>query len=794
MVSLAADSWTRLRYRRAELFRLVPASLAAPSTTTHVPLRWVSPDGDPGGAASTLASPVGGRVTYHVTLPSDTRIRTQCSVAPHPANPVLVQADIEFTLQATVDGHVSQQSCRIGSAGERRALELRLAEGGAATLVLSTSAHGPISPDTRVLWRNPRAEWPRPMRDVTAALGRAARRRSFGALASHDPSIDAARRYRLWVRESEPSARTLQSQRERSAGGQLLLTLITVRPRGTAGGRSRTLKSLAGQSYPHWEWLAVLDVGSGEGLKTPAPQEDTDISVGIGGRSTAAPGSSVVAPGSSGPGGPRIAGGDPRARIVSVDPETTDIERLNLALAAARGEFVALIDDGDLLSPSALFEMAKAAAASAGVDVLYSDEDHLDDSGNRVRPFFKPEWSPELLLATNYVGRLALIRRSTALGAGGFRAGFGGAFEWELLLRLSRAGASFRRIAACLYHRHEPAAAPDAPSVDAMRDRAAVLTDHGNALGLEVEVSGPASAACLRWPLGDLPTVSIVVPNRNAFAVLETCVRGVLDGTSYPNRELVVVDNGSTDADVLALYAGLERERRGRVVPFDRPFNFSAACNAGAAAATGDLLLFLNNDIEVIDPAWLEEMVRWAQRPGIGVVGAQLLYPDRLIQHAGVVFGLGLVGHVFARAAEGTDGVFGSSSWYRNYLAVTGACQMLPRTVFDRLGGFDERLRISFSDVILCLEAWRAGYRVVYTPHARLVHHESFTRKRDDSVEDMEYFAAYLRRTNFVEDPYLHPQLDPNSLVPLVRPPFEPSPRQVIAEYVGRVLAVSAGR
>jgi GT2 family glycosyltransferase len=295
----------------------------------------------------------------------------------------------------------------------------------------------------------------------------------------------------------------------------------------------------------------------------------------------------------------------------------------------------------------------------------------------------------------------------------------------------------------------------------------------------------------VRWNVGGAPLVSVIIPNRNAAAVLQKCVDGLLHQTSYPRREIVIVDNGSTEAAVLELYAGLERAGHGRIVPFDRPFNFSAACNAGAAAAAGELLLFLNNDIEVIEPEWLEELVRWAQRPGVGIVGAKLLYPDRMIQHAGVVFGLGLVGHVFGRAAEGTTGVFGSTDWYRNYLAVTGACQMMRREVFDRLGGYDERLRLSFSDVMLCMEAWNAGYRVVYTPWARLVHHESYSRQKEDSAEDMELFARHLSDTRFVEDPYLHPELDARSLIPRVRPPFDPAPREVIADFIGQVLAAS---
>jgi GT2 family glycosyltransferase len=285
--------------------------------------------------------------------------------------------------------------------------------------------------------------------------------------------------------------------------------------------------------------------------------------------------------------------------------------------------------------------------------------------------------------------------------------------------------------------------------------------------------------------------VSIVIPNRDAPQILKQCVNGLLHETRYPNIELVIVDNGSIEAEVVQLYRSLEREGRAVIVPFDRPFNFSAACNAGAAAARGDLLLFLNNDIEVIQPDWLEELVRWAERPDVGIVGAKLLYPDRTIQHAGVVFGLGLVGHIFSRAPEGVSGVFGSSECYRDYLAVTGACQMMRKDVFRRLGGYDERFRLVFSDVVLCLEARKAGYRVVYTPHARLVHHESYTRKREDSPQDMELLARYLQATGFVEDPYLHPELDPKFLVPALRPPFGPSPRQFIREYVERVLATS---
>jgi GT2 family glycosyltransferase len=466
--------------------------------------------------------------------------------------------------------------------------------------------------------------------------------------------------------------------------------------------------------------------------------------------------------------------GESNVRVEAVPDNATRADAWNAGLRASRGEYAALVGERDRLSPSALYDVASALDRAPDIDVVYSDEDRVDVSGSRRHhPHFKPDWSPDYLASCNYIGRLALMRVSTVQAVGGFVDRVSHE-EWELLLRLSRAKARFRRLPLCLYHRQDEAA----PVEDT--GAAAIRSAHLDAIG-----RGPGSRQSAQ------PLVSIVIPNRNASAVLRTCLTGLVDETAYPHREIVIVDNGSTDAEVLEIYESLQRSGHGRVVAFNRPFNFSAACNAGATAARGELLLFLNNDIEVIHPDWLDELVRLAGRPDIGIVGAQLLYPDRTIQHAGVVFGIGLVGHIFARATPETSGIFGSAADCRNYLAVTGACQIMRRDVFDRLGGYDERFRLSFSDVILCMEAWKAGWRVVYTPFARLVHHESYTRKRDDSAEDMELLARYLKETGFVEDPYFHPELDPKSPIPAIRPPLDPMPRQIISDYVERVLAAA---
>jgi GT2 family glycosyltransferase len=581
--------------------------------------------------------------------------------------------------------------------------------------------------------------------------------------------------YRLWVRENEPSRRALRTQRERSADGTRRFSLITFVVEPVNWDARPIAESVLGQSYPGWEWILVATEGSTEDVRRAVDRWDRDQ----------------------------------RVRVVRVPAGSSRADAWNAALRGAQGEFAALLDQRDRLGPSALYEMAAALDRTPGCDLLYSDEDRISRHNfERHEPHFKPEWSPELLLAVNYIGRLAMMRVAAATAAGGFSAG-DGVEEWDLLLRLSRTTARIQRVPRCLYHRDESDVrgerdvpdemdVPDRMDVHDVMDvsdgqgpEEAMIRDHCEELGLNAAVSKSAGGYRVVWPVRGQPLVSIVIPNRDAPQILKQCVNGLLHETRYPNIELVIVDNGSIEAEVVQLYRSLEREGRAVIVPFDRPFNFSAACNAGAAAARGDLLLFLNNDIEVIQPDWLEELVRWAERPDVGIVGAKLLYPDRTIQHAGVVFGLGLVGHIFSRAPEGVSGVFGSSECYRDYLAVTGACQMMRKDVFRRLGGYDERFRLVFSDVVLCLEARKAGYRVVYTPHARLVHHESYTRKREDSPQDMELLARYLQATGFVEDPYLHPELDPKFLVPALRPPFGPSPRQFIREYVERVLETS---
>ncbi len=752
-VSKVSDGVRRVRYRRADLQRISPVGMVSDRPSRSENFRWLPAVRLGGRAHVALRCDSNSRVTYDVTLPSSATVVSWCALASEA--PERSSGGVEFEIGVRTQGLESAARCLVSPSrfGRRwQALRVHTAATGPARIVLTTrSSEDATAAGLGALWGNPRIETPRSASELWFALRSAISPRKIRGLWRSAFHADADSLYRLWVRETEPSRRVLNAQRQWSLGKTRTFSLITLVSEPADWSHHRTAASVLQQSYPVWEWLLVTTEDSRQDL------------------------SRAVA---------RI-GSDQRIRVLGVPSGSTRASAWNCALHEAHGEFAALLGERDVLAPAALYEMA--GALEPACDVLYSDEDCVSPgSTRRHTPRFKPDWSPELLLSSNYIGRLALLRISAVTAVGGFRDVAPGAEEWDLFLRLSRSSTRIRRLPRCLYHR-------DDTTVSSADDQAeAVVKDHCQELGLQVAKTKHLGQSRVTWNIKGQPTVSIIVPNRNAFDVLGKAVRGLCHDTTYPHRELVIVDNGSTDPEVLELYRSLERDGFGRIVPFDRPFNFSAACNAGAAAARGDFLLFLNNDIEVIQADWLDELIRWAERPDVGIVGGKLLYPDLAVQHAGVVFGLGLVGHIFARAPEGTSGLFGSTDSYRNYLAVTGACQMMRKEVFRQLGGYDERFRLSFSDVVLCMEAWKAGYRVVYTPYARLVHHESYTRKREDSPEDMELLARYLQTAGFVEDPYLHPELDARSLIPALRPPFDPMPSQIIRDYVERVLAAAA--
>ena len=406
----------------------------------------------------------------------------------------------------------------------------------------------------------------------------------------------------------------------------------------------------------------------------------------------------------------------------------------NDALDMATGEFVAFMDHDDLLAD---FALAIVALETSNADLIYTDEDKIDSQGRHYDPHCKPIWNRELLLGQNYLSHLTAVRRSLLTEVGGLRPGFDGSQDHDLYLRVTAAttASRIRHVPFVAYHWRavEGSTAREQSEKDYVEDASiAALTDHLDA-GWTV---GPASAPTtyrVRPPLDQLPLVSIIIPTRDGLELLEQCIKS-LAKTTYPALEIIVVDNGTTDEATLGWMRAFDNGLDRRVVAAPGEFNFSRINNLGVEHARGDLICLLNNDTEVIEADWLTEMVRWVEQPGIGAVGAKLLYPDDTVQHAGVVLGLGgLAGHGHHRLGRDEFGYFSRLALVHEVGAVTAACLLTRRTSWDAVGGLDEELAVAFNDIDFCLRIRHdLGQRILWSPHALLYHHESVSRGAED--------------------------------------------------------------
>jgi GT2 family glycosyltransferase len=471
---------------------------------------------------------------------------------------------------------------------------------------------------------------------------------------------------------------------------------------------------------------------------------------------------------------------DTRIRVKYLDHQAGISENSNSALEMAKGDFVLFLDHDDLLAPNLLFEVIQVIRANPTVDFVYFDEDKVDDAGKTRRdPFFKPDWSPEMLLSANYLTH-PVIRKALLDRVGMFNPEFDGTQDWELAFRCTEQTDRVAHIAKVLYHWRQVGGSTAGdfnakPWVFERQLRA--VNDHLTRMELDSTKAEFAVPGIIRttWQLKP-SRVSIVIPTKDHLSELKRCLSSIMDQTSGVDYEIILVDNASTEAETLAYYDHIKADPRVRTISYPETFNYSKANNLGASQATGDLLLFMNNDVEALAPDWLEEMVRWAQLPQIGVVGAKLLYPDGTIQHAGVVLGMGgHADHVFCHAPENSGGIFGSTEWYRDYSAVTAACMMLRKELFDQVGCFDEAYHLVYSDIELCLRVSQAGYRNMVTPFARLLHHEGKTRTRSFPVEDMVLGFQHLKDHVVSGDPYYNPNLSYAVQVPTLKPENEES-------------------
>jgi GT2 family glycosyltransferase len=435
------------------------------------------------------------------------------------------------------------------------------------------------------------------------------------------------------------------------------------------------------------------------------------------------------------------------------------------AFRQATGDYIAFLDAGDSLAPEALFELVARLQSDPALDVVYSDEDSLSESGRREDPLFKPDWDPDLLLSTNYLARLGIFRRQQVNEAGGLLETAGHGEVYDLLLRLTERTTRIAHVARVLYHARRQATTADAvlarhaANRDEMRALDDALRRRGRP-GHAQAVFTRSGSRCYdtRFELKQRPLVSIVIPTRDKRALLQTTLESIWARTDYHRYEIIVVDNQSTEPDAVQYLASIES--RCLVHQWTKPFNYSALNNFGVSHARGEQLLFLNNDVEVIHPDWLLALLEHAQRPEVGAVGAKLLYADGRIQHAGVVVGINRAAANAFRSWPGEAiGHPRLADLTRNCSAVTGACMMVPRRVFEEVGGFDENLRVVLNDVDLCLKIRQRGHLVVYTPHALLYHYEGSSRGRLHPPPDERVFQE--RWHDFLDrgDPYYNPNL-----------------------------------
>lgn len=556
--------------------------------------------------------------------------------------------------------------------------------------------------------------------------------------------------YNYWIENVEkPKLKnTIIKQRLQSLRKRPLISVILPTYKSNLGFLRACIESVLRQSYKHWE-LCIADDASAQKNLTLVLQ--------------------------------KYAASYPKQIKLALREKNGHIsEATNSALELASGDFVALLDHDDLLAPHALLAVAEKINSNNNVKIIYSDEDKISEKGERHSPYFKPAWNPELLRGQNYFCHLCVYERTFLNQLGCLKKGLEGAQDWDLALRATEQlnPSQIEHIPQILYHWR----AISGSTALAVGEKNYILSaskkaleNHFQRINIDVTIS-PTEGS--HWRIKhklppNPPLVSLLIPTRNNIKILKSCLNGVLEKTDYPNYEIVLIDNNSDDPQTIEYLQSFADLNHVKVIRDRNPFNFSAINNRATNIAKGSLLAFLNDDIDPINSDWLSEMVSEALQPQTGAVGAMLYYPSNRVQHAGVVLGIagpaeknGVAGHAFKNFPRGHSGQMNRMCLRQNYSAVTAACLVVRRKVFEEVGGFNERdLPISFNDVDLCLRILEAGYQNLWTPFAELYHHESASRgtantaakRRQENLE-----ITYMRKKwgeSLDNDPAYNPNL-----------------------------------
>jgi len=447
----------------------------------------------------------------------------------------------------------------------------------------------------------------------------------------------------------------------------------------------------------------------------------------------------------------------------------------NAAMDMATGDYIVLADHDDRVTPNALYECVKAINENPEIDVLYSDEDKLDmDGGALFDPHFKPDFNPDLLTSVNYICHLFVVKKVLVNWVGGFRQEFDGAQDYDFIFRCTERAEKIHHIPKVLYHwrcHQDSTASNPASKLYAFEAGSRAIMAHYDRVGIraeKVEKGVDYGIYHTTFKIHGEPLVSVIIPNKDHTVDLDNCIRPMITKGTYKNLEFVVVENNSTDPKTFEYYENIQKEfPQVHVAYWDREFNYSAINNFGVKHANGEYLLFMNNDIELIAENFVEEMLGFCQREDVGAVGARLLYEDDTIQHAGVVVGFGgIAGHTFIGLHKAENSYFHRAMCAQDYSAVTAACMMSKKSVFEKAGGFTEQLAVAFNDIDYCMKVRAQDKLVVYAPYAVLHHYESKSRGLEDTPEKIARFnreiATFAKRWPDIlknGDPYYNPNL-----------------------------------
>ncbi|MCI9439846.1 MAG: glycosyltransferase [Ruminococcus sp.] len=591
-----------------------------------------------------------------------------------------------------------------------------------------------------------------PVQKGAAAIGTAYRKalvyyQQFGITATVFRALDKlsgreAISYKAWLKRHSPSAGVLKLQREKKFAFSPKISIVVPLYKTPETYLVEMIESVRNQSYRNWE-LCLSD-GSGEGspiahILKKYEQEDE------------------------------------RIKVVYNKEQLRISENTNEALKVCTGDYIAFADHDDLLAPNALYECVYLLNKDPETEILYTDEDKIDMNGKEhFMPHFKSDFNIDMLCSTNYICHLFVVKRDVYEKAGMLNPEFDGAQDYDFVLRCVEKSDKIRHIPRILYHwrahKNSTAENPESKNYAFVAGRRAIQA-HYDRMGIPAEVEETEYKGIYRskYRITDNPLISVIIPNKDHIADLEKCICSLEEKNRYQNLEIIVVENNSEEEETFAYYKELEQRYPNVKVLFweEKVFNYPAINNFGAEHASGEYLLFLNNDTEVVNEDCIEELLGYCQRSDVGAVGARLYYDDGTIQHAGVIVGLGgIAGHPFSKAVHEDPGYFGRIIMAQDYSAVTAACMLVKKSVFQQVEGFDQGYAVAFNDVDLCLRIRKAGYLIVYNPYAEMNHYESKSRGYEDTEEKVKRFNSEIslfekRWKKFLEhgDPYYNPNL-----------------------------------